>query len=126
MSVLQRLRSRKEAPDTVDLQQVPIPEADRNVLASDVVARVPSTWWLEKEDVKKMYCSRLIPLLTPQPMLQPTQRLMLQQTPRLMPPTMQPVLLTSRETLPQIQDAMQELSLLRSRPIVRREVGVTA
>jgi hypothetical protein len=61
-------------------------------------------------------------------MLQPTQRLMLQQMPRLMPlampPTMQPMLLTSRETLPQIQDAMQELSLLRSRPIMR-EVGIT-
>jgi hypothetical protein len=38
MSVLQLLRPRKEAPDTVDLQQVPIPEADRSVLASDVVA----------------------------------------------------------------------------------------
>jgi hypothetical protein len=63
-------------------------------------------------------------------MLQPTQRLMLQQTPRLMPlamlPTMQPMLLTSRETPPQIQDAMQELSLLRSKPIVQKEVGVTA
>jgi hypothetical protein len=55
---------------------------------------------------------------------------MLQQTPRLMPlampPTMQPMLPTSRETLPQTQVAMQELSLLWSRPIVRREVGVTA
>jgi hypothetical protein len=59
-------------------------------------------------------------------MLQPTQRLMLQQTPRLMPPTMQPMLPTSRGTPPQIQDAMQELSLLRSRPIVQKEVGVTA
>jgi hypothetical protein len=52
MSVLQLLRSRKEAPDTVDLQQVPIPEADRSVLASDVVARVPSTRCLKKEEVK--------------------------------------------------------------------------
>jgi hypothetical protein len=50
-------------------------------------------------------------------MLQPTQRLMLQQT---------PMLLTSRETLPQIQDAMQGLNLLRSMPIMQREVGVTA
>jgi hypothetical protein len=39
---------------------------------------------------------------------------------------MQPKLLTSRETLNQIQDAMQELSLLWSRPIVQREVGATA
>jgi hypothetical protein len=46
------LRSRKEAPDTIDLQQVPIPEADRSVLASDVVARVPSTRWPKKEEVK--------------------------------------------------------------------------
>jgi hypothetical protein len=52
MSVLQLLRSRKEAPDTVDLQQVPIPEADRSILASDVVDRVPSTRWLNKEEVK--------------------------------------------------------------------------
>jgi hypothetical protein len=29
-------------------------------------------------------------------------------------------------TPPQIQDTMQELSLLRSRPIVRKEVSVTA
>jgi hypothetical protein len=50
--VLQVLRSRKEARDTVDLRQVPIPEADRSVLASDVVARVPSTRWLKKEEVK--------------------------------------------------------------------------
>jgi hypothetical protein len=28
------------------------PEADRSVLASDVVATVPSTWWLKKEEVK--------------------------------------------------------------------------
>jgi hypothetical protein len=51
-SVLQLLRSRKEAPDTVDLWQVPIPEADQSVVASDVVARVPSTRWLKKEEVK--------------------------------------------------------------------------
>jgi hypothetical protein len=36
------------------------------------------------------------------------------------------MLLTSRETLPRIQEAMQELSLLRSRPIVQKKVGVTA
>jgi hypothetical protein len=36
------------------------------------------------------------------------------------------MLLIFRETLHQIQDAMQELSLLWSRPIVQREVGVTA
>jgi hypothetical protein len=45
-------QTRKEAPDIVDLQQAPIPEADRSVLASDVVARVPSTWWLKKEEAK--------------------------------------------------------------------------
>jgi hypothetical protein len=38
----------------------------------------------------------------------------------------QPTLPTSRGTPPQIQDSMQEPSLLRSRPIVRREVSVTA
>jgi hypothetical protein len=52
MSVLQLLRSRKEALDTVDLRQVPIPEVDQSILASNVVARVPSTRWLKKEEVK--------------------------------------------------------------------------
>jgi hypothetical protein len=52
MSVLQLLRSKKEALDTVDLWQVIIPEEDRNILASDVVARVPSTRWLKKEEAK--------------------------------------------------------------------------
>jgi hypothetical protein len=52
ISVLQLPRLRKEAPDTVDLQQVRIPEADRSVLANNVIARVPSTRWLKKEEVK--------------------------------------------------------------------------
>jgi hypothetical protein len=52
MSMLQLLRSRREAPNTVDLQQIPIPEVDRSVLANDVIARVPSTRWLKKEEVK--------------------------------------------------------------------------
>jgi hypothetical protein len=54
MSVLQLLKSKKEALDTADLQQVSTLEAkvDRSVLANDVVARVPSTWWLKKEEVK--------------------------------------------------------------------------
>jgi hypothetical protein len=42
----------KEVPDTVDLRQVSIPEADRSFLANDVIARVPSTRWLKKEEVK--------------------------------------------------------------------------
>jgi hypothetical protein len=48
MSVLQLLRSKKEALDTADLRQAPIPEEDRSALDSDVVARVPSTRWLKK------------------------------------------------------------------------------
>jgi hypothetical protein len=52
MFVLQLLRSKKEAPDTVDLRQVSILEADQNVPASDVVAMVPSTRWLKKEEAK--------------------------------------------------------------------------
>jgi hypothetical protein len=105
MSVLLLLRSGKEALDIVDLRQVPIPEADPTILASDVVARVSLTWLLKKEEVKKKSCSRVTP-----------RQVMLHQTPRLMPlampPTMQPMLLTSRATLHQIQDIMQELSLL--------------
>jgi hypothetical protein len=46
------LRSKKEVLDTADPQQVPTPEADRSVLASDVVARVPSTQWLKKVEAK--------------------------------------------------------------------------
>jgi hypothetical protein len=62
-------------------------------------------------------------------MLQPTQQLMLQQMHRLMlamPPTKQPTLATSRGTPPQIQDAMQELSLLLSSLIEQKEAGDTA
>jgi hypothetical protein len=36
-------RSKKEVLDVTDLQQVPTPGVDRNVLANDVAARVPST-----------------------------------------------------------------------------------
>jgi hypothetical protein len=52
MSVLQPLRSKKEALDTTDPRQVPVPEADRSSLNSDVEARVPSTRWLKKGEVK--------------------------------------------------------------------------
>jgi hypothetical protein len=52
MSVLQPLRSKKEALDTADPRQVPIPEEDRSVLDSDVEARVLSTRWLKKGEVK--------------------------------------------------------------------------
>jgi hypothetical protein len=61
--------------------------------------------------------------------LQPTLRLMLQQTlqPMLlvMPPIMQPTLLTSRGMSPHIHDTMWELSLPWSRPIVLKEASVT-
>jgi hypothetical protein len=52
MSVLQPLRSKKEALDTTDPQQVRTPGADRSVLDSDVEARVLSTRWLKKGVVK--------------------------------------------------------------------------
>jgi hypothetical protein len=54
MSVLQPLRLRKEVPNTADPKQVPTPEAeaDRSVLAINVVARVPSTRWLKKDETK--------------------------------------------------------------------------
>jgi hypothetical protein len=45
-------RSKKEVPDIADLRQAPTPEADQSVLASDVVARVPSTRWLKKVEAK--------------------------------------------------------------------------
>jgi hypothetical protein len=52
MSVLQPLRLKKEVPDTADPRQVPIPEADRSVLDSDIEARVLLTRWLKKGEVK--------------------------------------------------------------------------
>jgi hypothetical protein len=62
-------------------------------------------------------------------MLQPTLRLMLQQTLRpmllAMLLTTQPTLATSRETPPQTRDTMQELNLLRSRPIAQKEANDT-
>jgi hypothetical protein len=110
------LRSRKEVLDTAGPQQVPTPGVDWNVLANDVVARVPSIQWLKRDEVKTKWYSRSILLLTLQLMLQPTLWLMLQQTLRpmwlAMPLTMQPMLPTSRETSLQTQDTMQELSLL--------------
>jgi hypothetical protein len=50
--MLRQPKSKKEAPDTADLQQVPTPKADRSDLASDVVAKVPSTRWLKKDEAK--------------------------------------------------------------------------
>jgi hypothetical protein len=129
MSALQPLRLKKEVPDIADTRQVLIPEADRSILDSDVEARVLLTRWLKKGEVKTKGCSRPILLLTLQPTLQPIQRLMLQQMPQLMlatPPTMQPTLPTSRGTPPQIQDAMQELSLLQSSLIEQKEASDTA
>jgi hypothetical protein len=41
MSASPLLRLKKEALDTVDRQQVPTPEVDRNVLTNDVAATVP-------------------------------------------------------------------------------------
>jgi hypothetical protein len=51
-SVSPLLRSKKEVLDTADLPQVLIPEVDLNVLDSDVVARVPFTQWLKRDEVK--------------------------------------------------------------------------
>jgi hypothetical protein len=52
MFVLQPVRSKKEALDTVDPRQVPIPEVDQSDLDNDVEARVLSTRWLKKGEVK--------------------------------------------------------------------------
>jgi hypothetical protein len=52
MSVSPQLRSKKEVLDTADPQQVPAPKADRSILANDVVSRVPSTWWLKRDEAK--------------------------------------------------------------------------
>jgi hypothetical protein len=46
------LKSKKEVLDTADPQEVPTPGVDRNVLANDIVARVPSTRWLKRDEAK--------------------------------------------------------------------------
>jgi hypothetical protein len=38
--------------DTADPPQVLILEADQSVLASNVIARVPSTRWLKRDEAK--------------------------------------------------------------------------
>jgi hypothetical protein len=43
---------KKEVMDIVDLRQVPIPRADQNILANDVVARVLLSRWLKRDEVK--------------------------------------------------------------------------
>jgi hypothetical protein len=52
MSTPPLIKSKKEVLDTANPQQVPTLEADRSVLASNVVARVPSTRWLKKVEAK--------------------------------------------------------------------------
>jgi hypothetical protein len=46
------LKLKKEVLDTTNPQQVPTPEVDRSVIASDVAAKVPSTRWLKKVEAK--------------------------------------------------------------------------
>jgi hypothetical protein len=74
------LKSKKEVLDTADPQQVLIPGVDLSVLDSDIVAKVPSTRWLNRDEVKTKYHSQSTPLPMLQLTLQPTPRLMLQQT----------------------------------------------
>jgi hypothetical protein len=68
---------KKEVLDIVDPRQVLIPEADRNILANDAVARVPLSRWLKRDEVKTDRCSQPTLLPTVQLMLQPTLQLML-------------------------------------------------
>jgi hypothetical protein len=46
------LNSKKEALDTADWLQALTPGAGQNILASDVVAKVPSSPWLKRDEVK--------------------------------------------------------------------------
>jgi hypothetical protein len=52
MSVSPPPRSKKEVLDIVDPPQVLTPGAGQNILASDVVAKVPSSPWLKRDEVK--------------------------------------------------------------------------
>jgi hypothetical protein len=73
-------RSKKEALDIVNPQQVLILGVDRNILANDITARVPLSWWLKRNEVKMKWCSRSTPLPMLQLMLQLTLQPMLRQT----------------------------------------------
>jgi hypothetical protein len=107
---------KKEALDTVDLQQVLTPRADQNILANDAAARVPLSPWLKKDEVKTKSCSWsiLLPMLQLmlQLTLQPMPHQTLQSTPLTTSPTTQLTLPTFGETPPQTQEIMQELNLL--------------
>jgi hypothetical protein len=46
------LRSKKEALDTADRLQALTPGAGQNILTSDVVAMVPLSPWLKRDEVK--------------------------------------------------------------------------
>jgi hypothetical protein len=50
MSLL--LKSKKEVLDTADSRHAPTPEADRSILASDIIAMAPSTWLLKRDEAK--------------------------------------------------------------------------
>jgi hypothetical protein len=52
ISVSPQPRSEKGALDTADQLQALTPEADQNTLASDVVAMVPLSPWLKRDEVK--------------------------------------------------------------------------
>jgi hypothetical protein len=52
MSVSPPLRSKKEVLDIVDQLQAPTLGANWNILANDVVAMVPLSRWLKRDEVK--------------------------------------------------------------------------
>jgi hypothetical protein len=43
---------KKKVLDIVDPRQVPIPGADRIILANNAAARVPLSQWLKRDEVK--------------------------------------------------------------------------
>jgi hypothetical protein len=45
-------KSKNKVLDTANPQQVLTPGVERNVLANDVTARVPSSQWLKRDEVK--------------------------------------------------------------------------
>jgi hypothetical protein len=52
MSVSLLPRLKKEVLDIVGQLQAPTPGADWNILANDVVAMVPLSQWLKRDEVK--------------------------------------------------------------------------
>jgi hypothetical protein len=115
---------KKEALDTADRMQALIPGANRSILTSDVVAIVPLSQYLKRDEVKTKWCSPSIPLPTPQLMLRPILQLMLPPTLQATSPTTQLMLLVPNQTPSPTQDKIRELNLPQYKTTMLKEANI--